>query len=106
MFAILRRSLGQILYRFSDVIHQMRKGVAGNPFAHLVNNVVGARFWQDEQADLKMGRAAVRITKTARWTSIGQIFDRSSDPELDTHSQVLTIQRLIYTACAPARHQA
>ena len=99
---ILPRGVGHRLYRFPDVIHRLQMSVPPSSSLQSVNNVVRAEDGETGANLYYLGRAAVRITKAARWTSFGQFFDRSSDPDSDTNTQVSTLARLIYTAFAPS----
>jgi hypothetical protein len=43
--------------------------------------------------------------KSVRWTNLAQIFDRSRNPNTDTHPQVMTPNVSLYTDCAPCSLQ-
>lgn len=45
--------------------------------------------------------APVRTRVQLAVTSLAQLFDRSHQLNADTHSQVMTMNVLLYTACAP-----
>ena len=84
----LREGVGQWLYSLSGVVQRLGESFQG----HSTTDGEQRRRekWPICNPVVNLVRAPARITKAARSTSLGQVFDRSSNPDSDTHTQVPT----------------
>src|SRR5207245_6694568 len=82
------------LYSFSGVVHRLSRSLWIYSGTQTVNNAVAmpnSNFvFQKEALQCNFGFGSGTNRKSARWTSLAQSFDRSRNPNADTHSQVLT----------------
>src|SRR6476661_5393141 len=100
------RKLAFAMYSFSGVIHRRSGGHRLCSATETVSNAVamtksGISFLQNNASKLYFGCDSGTNLCPSRWTSIAQTFDRSRNPNADTHSQVMTPNVPHYTACAP-----
>ncbi len=86
--ASLTWGVGQWLYSLSGVVQRLGESFQG----HSTTDGEQRRRekWPNCNPVINLVRAPARITLAARWTSYGQVFDRSSNPDSDTHTQVPT----------------
>ena len=93
------------LYSLSGVVHRLRWSPPIRSTAQTVNNAVAMPAanlsFQAQPPQGKLGFGSGTNRKPARSTSLAQLFDRSRNPNADTHSQVPTSNVSPYTACAP-----
>ena len=98
--------LDRLLYRFSGVVHRLSRSFQILSATQTVNNAVAMNFllnrFLHRISPRKYSGFGSGTNRTpARWTSRAQHFDRSRNPNADTHTQVLTPNVPHYTACAP-----
>lgn len=86
-------------YRFSGVVHRLSRSFWIYSATQTVNNAVAMLTSNIRFNYLGLGPGT--NTRNVRSTNIAQNFDRSRNPNMDTHSQVMTSNVLHYTACAP-----
>ena len=84
----MTRGVGQRLYSLSGVVQRLGESFQG----HSTTDGEQRRRekWPIFNPVVNLVRAPARIPKAARSTSLGQVFDRSSNPDSDTHTQVPT----------------
>jgi hypothetical protein len=101
-----RNAQDRLLYRFSGVVHRLSRSFQILSATQTVNNAVAMNFLMNcllhKIAPRKhFGFGSGTNRTPTRWTSRAQHFDRSRNPNADTHTQVLTPNVPHYTACAP-----
>jgi hypothetical protein len=93
------------LYSLSGVVHRLNRSFLICSAIQTVNNAVAMPnpnfSFQEKSPQCNFGFGSGTNVKSARSTSIAQLFDRSRNPDADTHSQVPTTTVSPYTACAP-----
>jgi hypothetical protein len=101
----LRYSRLGSLYSLSGVVHRLRWSLPIRSTAQTVNNAVAMPdsnlSFQAQPPQGKLGFGSGTNRMSARSTSLTQLFDRSRNPNADTHPQVPTPNVSPYTACAP-----
>jgi hypothetical protein len=87
------------------VVHRLSRSFRIDSGIQTVNNAVAmpepSFSFRQISASANFGFGSGTNTKPARSTSLAQTFDRSRNPNTDTHSQVPTFNVSTYTACAP-----
>ena len=83
----------------SGVVHRLSRSFWISSATQTVNNAVA--MLTSELPFSYFGFGPGTNTRNVRWTNIAQNFDRSRNPNTDTHSQVMTPNVPHYTACAP-----
>ena len=98
------------LYSLSGVVHRLNRSPRICSAIQTVNNAVAMPnpnfSFQEKSPQCNFGLGSGTNEKPARSTSIAQSFDRSRNPNADTHSQVPTSTVSPYTACAPRSNRA
>jgi hypothetical protein len=98
------------LYSFSDVVHRLSRRSRLCSATQTVNNVVAMpslnkQFSLADWLGCYFGFGSGTNRAPVRLTNIGQHFDRSRNPNTDTHPQVTTSNVSFYTDCAPCSLQ-
>src|SRR2546425_4609180 len=100
----------ETVYSFSGVVHRLNRSLRICSAIQTVNNAVAMpnpnSSFQGKSPLCNFGLGSGTNLKPARSTSIAQPFDRSHNPNADTHSQVPTPDVSPYTACAPRSNGA
>jgi hypothetical protein len=96
------------LYSLSGVVHGLNGSFRIYSPVRTVNNAVAMAdpnfLFPGKEAPLPF-RVGLRYEQeTCSFDEHGAIFDRSRNPNADTHPQVLTSTVSLYTVCAPRSH--